>query len=131
MTTPPPRPVNAPRNPAPKEHKPMIVVNSSTFIHHSSHLDCPSRFSWSPSPSLARVAHAFLLPLPICRFRRPFLETPLSPILLLLFVHLSLVIYPLPVRVPLRGLWVHVHASVWEDRNFKCIFQLYVPATCS
>jgi hypothetical protein len=69
---------------------------------------------WSTSPSLARIAHAFLLsfPLPIRRLRGPFLETPLSPIVLLLFVHLSLVISPLPVRVPLRGLWVHVHARV-------------------
>src|SRR2546430_1296935 len=76
----------------------------------------PCECSWSPSPSLARVAHAFLLPfpLPIRRLRCPFLETPLSPILFLLFVHLSLVIYPLPIRVPLIGPWVHVHARVWQ-----------------
>src|SRR6266852_6008990 len=74
----------------------------------------PCECSWRPSPSLARVAHAFLLPfpLPIRRLRHPFLETPLSPILLLLFVHLLLVIYPLPVRAPLRGPWVPVHARV-------------------
>ena len=71
---------------------------------------------WSTSPSLARIAHAFLLsfPFPIRRLRRPFLETPLSPILLLLFVHPSLVIYPLPALVPLRGFWVHVHTIVWK-----------------
>src|SRR5712691_11635793 len=84
--------------------------------------------SWSPSPSLARIAHAFLLsfPLPIRRLRRPFLETPLSPILLLLFVHLSLVIYPLPVRVPLRGLWVHVHAIVCHAIGWKVIRRRWI-----
>src|SRR6266446_1494087 len=93
------------------EHGLLILWSSEVRLSVDLH---PSRFSWSPSLSLARVAHAFLLPfpLPICRLRGPFLETPLSPIVLLLFVYLSLVISPLPVRVPLRGLWVHVHARV-------------------
>jgi hypothetical protein len=39
-------------------------------------------------------------------------RTEPSRVLLLLFVHLSLVIYPLPIRVPLIGPWVHVHARV-------------------
>src|SRR6266849_1747327 len=91
----------------------------------------PCECSWSPSPSLARVAHAFLLPfpLPIRRLRRPFLETPLSPILLLLFVHLPLVIYPLPVRVPLRGLWVHVHARVCRAIVWKVIRRRWIDIT--
>src|SRR6266481_4097699 len=69
------------------EHGLLILWSSEVRLSVDLH---PSRFSWSPSPSLARVAHAFLL----------------------LFVYLSLVISPLPVRVPLRGLWVHVHARV-------------------
>ena len=72
--------------------------------------------SWSTSPALARIAHAFLLPFPLLIHRLwcPFLETPLSPIVLLLFVHLSLVIYPWPVRGLVIGLWVHVYARVWK-----------------
>src|ERR1700739_2225141 len=73
----------------------------------------------SLSPSLARIAHAFLLPvpLPIRRLRGPFLETPLAPIVLLLFVYLSLIIYPLPVRGPVIGLWVQAYARVWQVRR--------------
>src|SRR6266481_4097698 len=68
MTTPPPRPVNAPRNPTPKEHKPMIVVNASTFMHHSSHLYYESRSrTWvvdlvvERSPALGRSSSLSLL----------------------------------------------------------------------
>src|SRR5712691_6233250 len=87
--------------------------------------------SWSTSPSLARIAHAVLLsfPLPIRRLRGPFLETPLSPIVLLLFVHLSHVISPLPVRVPLRGLWVHVHARVCRAIVWKVIRRRWIDIT--